>query len=63
VEPLLLKAYTAQAIVAMQDRLDDEEVSVHAKRAKFTVNVRDNIHIGLTPTPTLCTSVCIYICI
>ena len=25
-EPLLIKAYTAQAIVSMQDRLEDEEV-------------------------------------
>ena len=25
-EPLLLKAYTAQAIVSMQDRLEDPEV-------------------------------------
>ena len=25
-EPLLIKAYTAQAIVSMQDRLEDDEV-------------------------------------
>ena len=32
-EPLLIKAYTAQAIVSMQDRLEDEEVrSVHGQQ-------------------------------
>jgi len=37
VEPLLLKAYTAQAIVSMQDRLEEEDVSELATKANFSV--------------------------
>mmetsp|Transcript_21750 Transcript_21750/g.64472 ORF Transcript_21750/g.64472 Transcript_21750/m.64472 type:complete len:797 (+) Transcript_21750:79-2469(+) len=42
VEPLLLKAYTAQAIVSMQDRLEEEDVAAHAQRAGFTVTAVDD---------------------
>jgi len=41
-EPLLLKAYTAQAIVSMQDRLEDEEVATHAKRSGFRIQAVDD---------------------
>jgi len=36
-EPLLIKAYTAQAIVSMQDRLEDEEVMPLCKAAGYTL--------------------------
>lgn len=36
-EPLLLKAYTAQAIVSMQDRLLDDDVKILAKRAGLSI--------------------------
>ena len=36
-EPLLLKAYTAQAIVSMQDRLGDDDVKPLVEKAKMAV--------------------------
>ena len=41
-EPLLLKAYTAQAIVSMQDRLQEEEVAVLAKAVRFSFTPIDD---------------------
>jgi len=40
-EPLLLKAYTAQAIVSMQDRLEDTEVAELASKAGFSISPID----------------------
>ena len=40
-EPLLLKAYTAQAIVSMQDRLEDDEVVPLCKAAGYTLTPID----------------------
>lgn len=44
-EPLLLKAYTAQAIVSMQDRLADDDLKPLVKKAGLTVPDIDE-HFG-----------------
>merc|ERR1719149_158490 len=41
-EPLLIKAYTAQAIVSMQDRLEDAEVAALSKAAGYSLTAIDD---------------------
>merc|ERR1719310_1694846 len=47
-EPLLIKAYTAQAIVSMQDRLEEEEVAKLAKAQGFKATPIDDFFDDLS---------------
>jgi len=47
-EPLLIKAYTAQALVSMQDRLDEKDVAELAKAAGYAVRPIDEFFSDLS---------------
>jgi len=47
-EPLLLKAYTAQALCSIQDRLEEDDIPDLAKAAKFTVEPTDSYFDDVT---------------
>ena len=47
-EPLLVKAYTAQALVAMQDRLEEDDVAALVKEAGYAVKPIDEYFADLS---------------